>query len=284
MKKVLIATFSQTGSTKKIADQLAKGLNASEFEVTHFKISKNHSPDPDEYDIIGIGTPVYFFRPPFIVQDFIRKIKNLKNKSSFVFITYGTHLGNCGNWIRRKLKKKGSTDLGYFKSFGADYWLGYIKRGVMFSPDSPTEKEFSSATEFGKNIAERYANKNPDVEPFDPTTPFIYQFERMLVARPSVKYMYSKTFKADSNCDLCGICIAKCPVHNITETKNGKLKWGSECLLCGTCELSCPKDAITSILDSMIFAPTMIQNIKLSKKKQIPWAKVEHSGGETRLV
>jgi len=284
MTKVLIATFSQTGSTKKIADQIAKGLLSSNWEITHFKISGNDLPTLEEYDIIGIGTPTYFFRPPFIVKDFVQNLKGLENKSSFVFILHGTHQGDCGNWIRRKLKTKGSKDLGYLSSFGIDYWLGYIKRGVMFSPDSPTEAELSSAEEFGGKIVTRFTDKNPNVEPFDSFTPVMYKIERMLVARPFVKFMYSKTFKADSKCDNCGICIQKCPVNNITETNKGKLIWNSKCLLCGTCELSCPKDAITSVLDSKIFAPTMVYNIKASKNKEIPFANVEHSGGKTRLI
>lgn len=284
MTKVLIATFSQTGSTKKIADQIAKGLQSSDWEVTHFSISGNDLPELDEYDIIGIGTPTYFFRPPFIVKDFVRNLKGLENKSSFVFILHGTHQGDCGNWIRRKLKTKGTRDLGYFKSFGIDYWLGYIKRGVMFCPDSPTESELSSAEEFGKQIVKRFTVRSPEVEPFDPFTPVVYKIERMLVARPLVKLMYSRTFKVSSQCDNCGICIQKCPVNNITETNNGKLIWDSKCILCGTCELSCPKDAISSVLDSKIFAPTMVYNIKASKNKKIPFASVEHSGGKTRLI
>jgi flavodoxin len=41
MIKVLIASFSQSGSTKKIADLIAAGLNSSKCEITHFAISGN---------------------------------------------------------------------------------------------------------------------------------------------------------------------------------------------------------------------------------------------------
>ncbi|MDX1285952.1 MAG: flavodoxin family protein, partial [Draconibacterium sp.] len=118
MKKVLLATFSQSGSTKKIADQIAKGLQSSNYEVSHFNITNNSTPNPDEFDIIGIGTPTYFFNPPFIVQDFVNNLTNIENKASFVFVLHGTHRGNCGNWIRRKLKSKGTKDLGYYASYG----------------------------------------------------------------------------------------------------------------------------------------------------------------------
>ncbi len=284
MTKVLIATFTQAGSTKKIAEQIAKGLSSSDWEITHFNLSEKQVPETDDYDIIGIGTPTYFFNPPFIVKDFVNNLRNLQGKSSFVFVLHGTHRGDCGNWIRRKLKSKDTKDLGYFTSYGADYWLGYIKRGVMFSPDSPTKDELTSAEKFGEKVAAAFTAPNPEVAPFDPSTPLMYGLERMLVARPFAKLMYSKTFSANKNCDNCGICIEKCPVQNITEKSNGKPKWHSNCMLCATCELTCPKDAVHSAFDWLIFAPFMNYNIRASKNKNIPYANVEHSGGNTRLI
>ena len=283
MAKVLIASFTQTGSTDKVANQIAAGLKAANWEITHYEISKNDSPNINEYDIIGIGSPTYFFRPPFIVMDFVNKLKGLENKSSFVFISYGTHPGDCGNWIRRKMKKKGSNDLGYFKSFGKDYWLGYIKKGVMFSPDSPTNMELSASKDFGEKLGIRYTKDSYEVEQYDPPTPTMYSIERMLLVRPFAKLMYSKAFRADSRCDSCGICIHKCPVDNISEKKNGKPQWHSNCLLCATCELVCPKDAVHSAFDWKIFEPFMNYNIQKSKKNKIPYSNVVHSGGKTLI-
>lgn len=284
MARVLIASFSQTGTTKKVADLITKGLHYSNWDVTHHSISDNNVPDHQDYDIIGIGSPTYAFRPPFVVEDFVKNLKGLEKKCTFVFILHGTHQGDCGNWIRKKLKAKGSKDLGYFVSFGKDYWVGYIKRGIMFSPDSPTEKELSSAEDFGKKIVSRFSDKNPKVEPYDPATPLMYKIERMLIARPFAKLIYSKTFRASKVCNNCGLCLEKCPNKNISENKNGKLKWGSNCMLCATCELACPKDAISSAFDWAIFAPFMNYNIRESKKKKIPFAEVEHSAGKTNQI
>jgi len=284
MARVLIASFSQTGSTKKVADLIAKGLQSSEWEITHFNISANDMPKLEEFDIIGIGSPTYFFRPPFVVMDFVNNLDRLINKPTFVFVTHGTHKGNCGNWIRKSLQRKGSKDLGYFTSFGEDYWIGYVKRGVLFSPGSPSDIELDSAEAFGKELISRYSEQNPEVEPLDPPTPAMYSFERMLVARPFAKLMYSKTFMASKECDKCGLCIKKCPIGNISEKKNGMPHWNSNCMLCVTCELICPKDAVHSAFDWMIFAPFMNYNIKKSKKKDIPFSSVKHSGGKTHHI
>jgi flavodoxin/NAD-dependent dihydropyrimidine dehydrogenase PreA subunit len=283
MSKVLIATFSQNGSTKNIADQIALGLRSSDCEVTNVEITGNHCPDLNDFDIIGIGTPTYFFRPPFIVMDFVRNLSGIENKSSFVFVMYGTHQGDCGNWIRRELRKKGTRELGYFKSHGADYWLGYLKRGVLFSHISPTEAEQSSAEFFGSTIALYFKKNMIPILKHDPEMPLMYRLEKTLVSRPFARMMYSKTFWTNKKCDMCGICIKKCPVGNIYENKKGKIKWQSKCMLCVNCELSCPKDAIHSAFDWKIFAPFMAYNISHSKRKNIPWINVVHKNGKTIL-
>jgi len=154
----------------------------------------------------------------------------------------------------------------------------------MFSPNSPNEQELTAAETFGKTVATRFNDKNSQPEGKDPATPFMYGMERMFVARPLAKMIYSKTFSADKNCDNCGICIKKCPVDNISEDKKGKLKWDSKCMLCASCELCCPKDAIHSALDWIIFAPFMMYNIRHSKNKKIPFINVIHSKGKTILI
>jgi len=49
MAKVLIASFSQTGSTKKVVDLIAKGLKTSNWEITHVNISGNTFPKIEDY-------------------------------------------------------------------------------------------------------------------------------------------------------------------------------------------------------------------------------------------
>ncbi|MGC9350322.1 MAG: EFR1 family ferrodoxin [Anaerolineae bacterium] len=284
MPNALIAKFSQTGSTTKVAERIAQGLASAGWQVDLHDITPNGVPDLKGYDLVGIGSPTYFYRPPFVVQDFVRALPDLDGVGSFVFVLHGTHRGAAGNRIRAQLRAKNATDLGYFHSFGADYWLGYVKRGYLFSPDSPTEDELSAAEAFGETVASRCDADHPTVEPFDGPTPLVYGIERFLTERPFAKLVYSKTFRADGNCTRCGICIAKCSVGNITPGPNGEPQWHSKCLLCATCELACPQDAVHAAFDWFIFAPFMNYNIRKALKTPYPYAKVEHAHGRTRRV
>ena len=284
MPDALIATFSQTGTTTQVAERIATGLRAAGWQVDLHDITPGAVPDLNGYDLLGIGTPTYFFRPPFVVQDFVHALPKLEGKPSFVFVLCGVHQGACGNQIRARLRAKGAKDVGYFCCFGADYWMGYVKRGILFSPDSPTEGELAAAEAFGGTIAKRCDSTASGIDPYDGPTPFMYAIERTSVIRPFARLLYSKLFRADDNCNGCGVCIKKCPVGNITATVDGKPRWHSNCILCVTCELACPKEAIYSPFDCALFAPFMSYNIQKGIKMGHPYARVEHTRGKTHRV
>jgi flavodoxin/NAD-dependent dihydropyrimidine dehydrogenase PreA subunit len=283
-KNVLIAEFSQTGSTIKVGDQIAMGLQSSGCEVCFHTINGTSLPDLNDVDIIGIGTPAYAFRPPFLVMDFVDSLPDLKGKSFFVFTLHGTLPGDTGNIIRKKLQNKHGRDIGYFLCFGADYFIGYLKRGYLFSPDAPTKIELALAFQFGKLMVRRHQSDITETEKYDQSTPFVYAIERFLTNRLITKMVYTKMFKVNNRCNGCEICLKKCPTHNIVMGIDKKPVWHKNCLLCATCELKCPKDAITSNYDSITMAPFMIYNIHKAKAKKIPFVRVRHEDGMTKMV
>jgi ferredoxin/flavodoxin len=280
IRKALIATFSQTGSTTLIAEEIAKGLQTMGCEVDYHTINGKQLPETGDFDIIGIGTPAYNFRPPFIVSDFVNSLPDLKGKSFFVFVLHGTLPGDAGNSIRRKLKKKHGRDIGYFLCHEPDYFIGYLKRGYLFSPDSPSNFEIGAAQRFGKVVMRRFESTIEETDKYDPPVNPIYRIERLTTSRRSSKLLY-KLFEVNDRCNGCGICINTCPTHNISADHHHKPVWHNRCLLCGTCELKCPKDSITSVFDLGILAPFMHYNIFMARKKKIPYAMVRHTEGKT---
>lgn len=124
MNKVLVAYFSATGTTKKVAEKLAKATGGNLFEIKpqveytsedlNWNDKKSRSSvemndefsrpeienvveNIDDYDTVFVGFPVWWYIPPRIIQTFIEK-HNLIGKKIITFATSG------GNGI------KGSTD------------------------------------------------------------------------------------------------------------------------------------------------------------------------------
>lgn len=107
--KILTVFYSRTGNTKKIAKDLAKQLKADIDEIvdltdrsgikgwifggkdvveknsTEIKFSKN----PQEYDLVIIGTPIWAFSSTPAISTYVMKFKKQLNKVAF-FITSGS--------------------------------------------------------------------------------------------------------------------------------------------------------------------------------------------------
>ena len=106
MTKGLIVYFSQTGSTARAVERIATGLRASGFEVRACNIKDQKPPDVHGYDVLGIGFPVYAFKPPLNVCDHVSRLPDLEGRPAFVFLTHGTHRFNAADSIRRELVRK----------------------------------------------------------------------------------------------------------------------------------------------------------------------------------
>lgn len=283
MKKALIAYFTQGGTTKKIAEKISQGLQSKKFHVDFYNIADDQPPSIVDYDIIGIGSPVYIFRPPFNVIDYLKGLPALNDLPFFVFLLHGAITGTAGNIIRKSLSRKGGKEIGYEKFKGADSFLGYLQRGHLLSPNNPSENELNQAEQFGQDLASRISEQNymkPEMERLPLP---VYCIERMITTRSQIKQIYSRFFKADKDkCTSCKICMQQCPKHNISFNKNDLPIWGRDCILCFYCEMKCPAEAITSPLDWLIMAPFINYNIsQFSKDPSLEKIKVVHRKGKT---
>jgi flavodoxin/ferredoxin len=284
MFKSLIVYFTQGGATARVAEAIAAGLRSTEYQVDLLNMNDGQPPNLDGYGLLGIGLPVYIFRPPFKVMDYLNSLPELAGLPVFVFLLYGTHPGDTGNAARRALARKRGQEVGYFKARGADYFLGYLKRGFLFSPDHPTSLELDAAQGFGRKVAERVAGEKY-IRPEEDSPPsVVYRLERFLTNRWFVKYMYSWLFHVKAKkCTSCGLCMKVCPTGNISENRKGHPIWGRNCLLCLYCEMKCPTEAILSPVSWPLFSPFIAYNVSRAYlDSSIGHSRVIQKKGHTR--
>lgn len=286
MARSLIVYFSQGGSTAQVAEYIAAGLRTEDYQVDLCNIKDDKPPTHNSYDLLGIGVPAYYFRPPFNVMDYLNSLPNLDGLPVFIFVLYGTYPGDTGNVMRQVLARKGAQEVGYFHCHGADYFLGYLKEGYLFSPGHPTAEELTQAEEFGRKVASRIFGQEYTRPKGDPALALIYRLERFLLNRWLVKQVYSRLFRVNRvKCTACGLCMKQCPTGNIHEDKEGHPVWGRSCLLCLNCEMKCPEDAIKSPVSWPLFRPTMIYNVyQASRDSSLDHVRVKHNRGYTDRV
>ncbi len=286
MKKVLIVYFSQGKTSMCVADAIRGGLSKAGHQITLWNLMDGQPPDPLDYDVFGIGSPTYYYRPPFNVMDYVNGLPDMTGKCAFVFVLGGTHWGNTGNRIRRALALKGAQEVGYFHCLSASYFLGYLKVGYLFSAEHPTAEDLDRASAFGHDISHRLAGAPYSKPENDPTVALLYRMERFVLNRFLVKQVYSRSFRVNKKCRPdCELCMKQCPVKNIRRDNSGKLVWGRNCLQCLSCEKNCPEDAITSLLTGPIFLPVMLLNTYLgSRDRSFDYVRVVHKQGQTQRV
>ena len=100
--KTLVAYFSKTGNTKKVAEKIAKELKADIDEIIDKEnkgeehmmkkepIPIGYKKDPSKYDLAIIGSPVWAFSLPPAPRSYLSK--NKFNKVAF-FCTYALMKG-----------------------------------------------------------------------------------------------------------------------------------------------------------------------------------------------
>jgi flavodoxin len=111
--KVLIAYFSLTGNTKQVVDVIKEKTGADIFEiktvenylrkdieeVAKKQINEGYVPKMansvkiDDYDLIFVGSPVWWFTTSLPVKAFLKEC-DLKNKKVVPFCTYGSVEGD----------------------------------------------------------------------------------------------------------------------------------------------------------------------------------------------
>ena len=137
-KKILVAYFSATGTTAKVADKLAKATGADLFEIkpaqpytsadlnwTNKKSrssvemdDRNSRPaiankvaDMSKYDVIFVGFPIWWYREPSIIDTFMESY-DFSGKQVVPFATSGgSGMGDSGS-IMQKLAPKAKVDSG----------------------------------------------------------------------------------------------------------------------------------------------------------------------------
>ncbi len=114
-RKVLVAYFSATGTTKKVAENLAKALNSDIYEIKPLKPytsadldwtdknsrssveMKDYNSRPEmikddfsvsEYDTVFLGFPIWWYIAPTIVNTFLER-HDFSNKKIILFATSG---------------------------------------------------------------------------------------------------------------------------------------------------------------------------------------------------
>jgi ferredoxin/flavodoxin len=236
--------FSGTGNSLAVARDIAENLKARLIPVAS---TLNQESIQSEADSIGVVFPIYDFKPPPIVEEFIRKLETIDAKYLFAVCTYGIAPSNSLKYLNQVIESCGG-------HLSAGFAVGMPHNGI--GSGALTQAERESMIEGWKRRREavcEYVNsrKNGRIES-STLFPGLLQ-PRIIKMMPSalkplmhmlLKGAESLAFTSSKDCNGCGICARICPVHNI-EMVGDKPVWSDHCASCFACLHWCPKEAIS---------------------------------------
>ena len=237
---IKIAYYSGSGNTQYVALLLKRYLS-SHHRVSTFFIKKRKKVE-DDFDALIIGTPVYAYKPPNTVLDFIEGLSGYK-RPAFVFVTKGLISGDAGRIVALKLKEMGFVVGGVKDVLMADSLFillakeGSLLHTLMLFPNRGIKHRVKNLAFFIEKEIESGKEHIPKSKVYVPFTSLVAS----LFWKKEKKW--ESEFFADERCDLCGACVGLCPTGNILIEEN-KVLWDNTCDFCIRCLHRCPQKAI----------------------------------------
>lgn len=258
--KVAIFYFSLTGNTKYVAEMIKKGIEESQNACDLFDIQKLDFKNFEHYDFWGFGAPVFAYREPEPMREFILNLPKL-NKQVFLFCTCE---GDAGNYFFRMsnnlLKKKGISVFALETIFGPSSFTMWRKKEQK---DIFLQKEIDKASSFGKNLVLEYNT-------FIKGKKSIHKIKRNLkgailgafLSDWALNFYLGKIKVNTELCTKCEICATICPAKAIA-LDPFPIITKKKCTGCCGCINRCPANALDSKKTKdkarYQFSPSLIQ-------------------------
>ncbi|MBW1849685.1 MAG: twin-arginine translocation signal domain-containing protein, partial [Deltaproteobacteria bacterium] len=149
-EKALVLWYSQTGYTERNGKLLARTFEKKGIKVTASEIRDFNQNGIENYDLIVIGSPVFYYDTPGFVKDWIMSLPGLKGTPVASYVTFGGPEGNQRNAacsILECLTEKEGVPIGFntFMNMAA-YPLSWSKEkvsdNVWMSRHLPNEETY----------------------------------------------------------------------------------------------------------------------------------------------
>lgn len=251
--KACIVYYSQTGNTRKVAQAIAEGIRETGAQCDLLPVKEAGTETLEQYQLVGIGSPVWCGAEPPNVREFILKLPPQEGRHAFCFCTHGVMPEHYFPVVTRRLKCKGFTVIGFRGWFGSVHFQ--IAPSPYYTEGHPDEVDLKDAQEFGREMVHRSQKiSQGHLELIPPLPDYVYT-PQLWVLTEFYRYGHNPHGRMSYDPEKCRypqckLCIENCPMGYIDFSKEVRRfgSKGTECdmwLGCTFCEMICPTGAIS---------------------------------------
>jgi len=237
MDSVKLVFFSPTGTTKKVVQGIARGINPSSLEL--IDITKPEARElpllTSDNELLIIAVPVYMGRVPALLNEWLNAIQ-AHDTPTVCVVVYGNRVYDDALLeLKNSVIERGCVPVAC---------AAYIGEHSFSNPERPTahgrpdEDDLSHAEEFGRKISEKLQSISSISQIPDVSVPGVFPYG-------GVTKLWDVDFIAvNDQCSQCGVCAEICPVGAI-DSQNSAMINLEKCITCCACLKRCPQKART---------------------------------------
>lgn len=234
---MVIVYFSGTGNSKYIAEKFADRM---QIEAHSIEENIDFGQIFDKVDTIAVCYPIYGSCVPLIMREFVKKnMQFFERKKLIIFCTQMLFSGdgakaftrlipNCDGRVRYAEHFKMPNNICNFALFPM------TEKEKTKKPLRALEKLDKVCSDIQKGVVKKRG--------WNAFSNILGKTQN--IAYPKMEAKARASFRTDDSCIGCGLCVKKCPMHNL-ELVNGKVKQNGNCTLCYRCVNICPKQSCT---------------------------------------
>jgi ferredoxin len=197
-----------------------------------------------DYDLVGLGCPVFFYQEPFNVRDLINGLPQLEGKQWFIFCTHGSIRGNIFPLMAERMRGKGLVVMGYHNTYAGASVPYYPYPTMTFG--HPDEQDLGEARAFGREMvtcSRRIARGDDSLIPVTEQVPEDWvKLSEMYTPESMERELPGLSIDMDL-CTLCHKCEEGCPVDGIG-VEEEPVRVQDPCVYCFNCAKIYPVQAI----------------------------------------
>lgn len=238
---LMILYFSGTGNSAHVAKLLGDNLKEECIRITDCPASRIGFSGSS----LGIVFPVYSWGVPPVLLDYIARLGE-----RFVEDASATHIwmvAVCGDetalapeMLKNALAIRGLVLRGGWSVQMPNNYV--LLPGFDVDPASVEKHKLDTCDDAIIEIAKKICVHQWEEAYQRGSLPWL---KSKLIYPIFKKYgIYPSRWRSDDRCTRCGLCMAACPVSNITRNSDGKPCWHSNCTSCLACYHICHTHAI----------------------------------------